>query len=193
MSRRFYLELETRIASNTRRRKMVLLAVPACRPSPVHPSQWCIRVLGVGGCRRILDSRGFPGTCNGDNQRTCFYPKNFNCTCLSADGKTVAPERHEICLAALRICTCSATDFDEAVKAEERDRAEERERDKIAKKSGKTSGKTSGKNGSSVGVRRCPALPPLRTAALPPLRTAALPPLRAAPYGLCACRSRRWW
>ena len=65
-----------------------------------------------------MDARGRPGTCNADKQQTCFYPKLFECTCLTGDG-SVDPDRHTVCLKALQMCTCDPDLFAQAVAHEQ--------------------------------------------------------------------------
>ena len=40
------------------------------------------------GCMRAINVAGGPGFCNATNQKTCFYPQNFECKCT--------PNRREI-------------------------------------------------------------------------------------------------
>ena len=66
-----------------------------------------------GGCRRILSREKNPvaGTCSESRQKTCVYPKDFDCQCR--------PERFTNLAAATRICTCDAETFEVAMQAEQ--------------------------------------------------------------------------
>ena len=45
---------------------------------------YCFKGLsekGVPGCMRAICAAGGPGYCNAEKQKTCFYPKDFDCKC----------------------------------------------------------------------------------------------------------------
>ena len=48
------------------------------------PLLYCFKgqtAKGVPGCMRAFKADGGPGTCDGMRQKTCFYPKDYECTC----------------------------------------------------------------------------------------------------------------
>lgn len=48
------------------------------------------------GCMRAISVDGGPGTCNATNQKTCFYPKEFECTC-TPNRRTIPGQMRKRC------------------------------------------------------------------------------------------------
>ena len=45
---------------------------------------YCFKGLsekGEPGCMRVIRAAGGPGYCNAEKQKSCFYPKDFDCKC----------------------------------------------------------------------------------------------------------------
>ena len=96
----------------------------ARRDSPPSQRPWvgCCRPWDSTSDRESAPSEGF---CNEFNQKTCFWPKGFECKCrvelvIQADGsyKPVPAERLTSLVRSRQPCTCNAAKCMEAVIAE---------------------------------------------------------------------------
>ena len=92
---------------------------------------------------RAFKAGGGPGTCDGKGQKTCFYPKDFECTCqpgrrtqpglmrrrCRCSRDSPCPPENPLSLwGVLHYCSCDAATFDAAVVAERADKMSEKEK-----------------------------------------------------------------